>query len=108
MTTQCSACSVYPPIRREDTSAYLVAEIQITDDLWVPDYAANVHDLVEKYSGEYLTPSGNIKALEGQARRSTARPLGGMAHSSGSTPSRKRSQCAGSPCIRAPSRSRVM
>ena len=42
----------------------LLAEIKVTDDKWVPDYAANVHPLVEKHGGKYLCRSANIKVLE--------------------------------------------
>ncbi|WP_372572724.1 DUF1330 domain-containing protein [Ruegeria jejuensis] len=52
-------------------SVYLIAEIKITDDSWVPDYAANVHKLVEKHGGKYLARSGNIDTLEGEERDST-------------------------------------
>ncbi|MFA3920315.1 DUF1330 domain-containing protein [Ruegeria hyattellae] len=52
-------------------SVYLIAEIKITDDSWVPDYAANVHNLVEKHGGRYLARSGNIDTLEGDERDST-------------------------------------
>ena len=30
-------------------SVYIIADIKITDDSWVPDYAANVHDIVHKH-----------------------------------------------------------
>ena len=46
--------------------AFLIADVTITDDAWVPDYAAKVHDIVEKHGGRYLSRSGNIKALEGE------------------------------------------
>jgi len=52
-------------------SVYLIAEIKITDDGWVPEYAANVHNLVEKNGGRYLSRSGNIETLEGEAKDST-------------------------------------
>lgn len=52
-------------------SVYLIADVQITDDSWVPDYAANVHNLVEKHGGRYLSRSGNIKVLEGEVPDST-------------------------------------
>ena len=29
-------------------TVYLITEIKDTDDTWVPDYAANVHPIVEK------------------------------------------------------------
>jgi len=47
-------------------SVFLIAEIKVTDDRWVPDYAANVHKLVEKHGGKYLSRSGNIETLEGE------------------------------------------
>lgn len=46
-------------------SVYLIADIKVTDDGWVPEYAANVHKLVEKHGGRYLSRSGNIETLEG-------------------------------------------
>ena len=52
-------------------SVYLIADIKITDDSWVPDYAANVHNLVKKHGGKYLSRSGNIETLEGADKDST-------------------------------------
>lgn len=52
-------------------SVYLIADIEVTDGAWIPDYAANVLDLVEKHGGRYLSRSGNIKVLEGDAPDST-------------------------------------
>jgi uncharacterized protein (DUF1330 family) len=52
-------------------TVYLIAEIKVTDDNWVPDYAANVHPLVEKHGGKYLSRSANIKVLEGEDRGNT-------------------------------------
>ncbi|PWJ14445.1 DUF1330 domain-containing protein [Jannaschia seohaensis] len=52
-------------------SVYLIADIKVTDDGWVPDYAANVHKLVEKHGGRYLSRSGHIETLEGVATDST-------------------------------------
>ncbi|MEQ8654621.1 MAG: DUF1330 domain-containing protein [Kiloniellales bacterium] len=52
-------------------SVYLIADIKVTDDGWVADYAANVHKLVEKHGGRYLSRSGNIETLEGEAKDST-------------------------------------
>ena len=45
-------------------TVYLIAEIKVTDDNWVPYYAAKVHAIVEKHGGKYLSRSGNIKVLE--------------------------------------------
>ena len=44
-------------------SVYLIADIKVTDDGWVPEYATNVHKLVEKHGGRYLSRSGNIETL---------------------------------------------
>lgn len=52
-------------------SVYLIADITVTDDGWVPEYAGNVHKLVEKHGGKYLSRSGNIETLEGEANGST-------------------------------------
>ena len=45
--------------------------IQVTDDGWVPDYATNVHDIVHKHGGKYLSRSGNITNVEGESPEST-------------------------------------
>ena len=47
-------------------SVYVIADIKVTDDRWVPAYAASVHDLVHKHGGKYLSRSGNVKTLEGK------------------------------------------
>lgn len=52
-------------------SVYLIADIKITNDGWVPEYASNVHKLVEKHGGRYLSRSGNIETIEGAAKDST-------------------------------------
>ena len=52
-------------------SVYLIADIKVTDDSWVPDYAANVHKFVERHGGRYLSRSGNIETLEGDNKDST-------------------------------------
>ena len=44
---------------------YLIADIKVTDDKWVPGYAASVHNLVHKHGGKYLARSGTVKTLEG-------------------------------------------
>ncbi len=46
---------------------YLIAQIKVTDDSWIPDYAANVHAIVHRHGGKYLARSGNITTLEGNA-----------------------------------------
>src|SRR4051794_37121715 len=45
---------------------YMIADIKVTDDKWVPGYAASVHELVHKHGGKYLARSGNVKTLEGK------------------------------------------
>lgn len=52
-------------------SVYLIADITVTDDGWVSEYAANVHKLVEKHGGRYLSRSGNIQTIEGADKEST-------------------------------------
>jgi len=46
-------------------TAFLIADIKITDDKWVPDYAASVHTIVHKHGGKYLARSGNVTTVEG-------------------------------------------
>ncbi len=45
---------------------YLIAQVKVNDDSWIPEYAANVHDMVHRHGGKYLSRSGNVKTLEGQ------------------------------------------
>src|SRR5262249_47514127 len=47
-------------------TVYVIADVRVTDDRWVPAYAASVHDVVHKHGGKYLARSGNVKTLEGQ------------------------------------------
>ncbi|MDS9467778.1 DUF1330 domain-containing protein [Paracoccus sp. MBLB3053] len=46
-------------------TVFLIAEVQVTDDAWIPDYAARVHDIAARHNGRYLSRSGNIETLEG-------------------------------------------
>ena len=46
-------------------TAFLIADIKVTNDKWVPEYAASVHNIVHKHGGKYLSRSGNVKTLEG-------------------------------------------
>lgn len=52
-------------------SVYLIAEVKVTDEAWIPDYAAKVHELVEAAGGRYLSRSGNIETLEGPENEAT-------------------------------------
>ena len=47
-------------------TVYVIADVQVTDDSWVPDYAANVHDIVAKHGGKlHLMPdNGNYPPIE--------------------------------------------
>jgi uncharacterized protein (DUF1330 family) len=47
-------------------TVYVIADIKVTNDGWVPDYAASVHNLVHKHGGKYLSRSGNVTTLEGK------------------------------------------
>ena len=44
-------------------TVYLIAEVKVTDDAWVPDYAARVHEIAARHNGRYLSRSGNIETL---------------------------------------------
>jgi uncharacterized protein (DUF1330 family) len=45
---------------------YVIAQVKVNDDSWIPEYAANVHDIVHRHGGKYLSRSGNVRTLEGQ------------------------------------------
>jgi uncharacterized protein (DUF1330 family) len=47
-------------------TAFVIADIKVNNDRWVPAYAASVHELVRKHGGKYLSRSGNVKVLEGK------------------------------------------
>jgi uncharacterized protein (DUF1330 family) len=47
-------------------TAYLIADIKVTDDGWVPEYATMAHEFVHKHGGRYLSRSGNVKTVEGK------------------------------------------
>lgn len=47
-------------------AVYLIADVKVTDDSWIPEYAANVHDIVHKHGGKYLSRSANITNMEGE------------------------------------------
>ena len=50
---------------------YLIANVKVTDDAWIPGYAAVVHDIAKKHGGRYLSRSGNIHTIEGEAPDTT-------------------------------------
>ena len=45
---------------------YLIAQVKVNDDSWIPEYAANVHDMVHRHGGRYLSRSGSVTTLEGK------------------------------------------
>ena len=47
-------------------TVYLIVDVKVADDKWVPSYAASVHNIVHKHGGKYLSRSGNVKTLEGK------------------------------------------
>lgn len=44
---------------------YLIAQVKVNDDSWMPEYAEKVHDIVHRHNGKYLARSANLTALEG-------------------------------------------
>ncbi len=52
-------------------TVYIIADVEVTDDSWVPEYAEKVHDIVHKHGGKYLSRSGNIEVLEGEPLANT-------------------------------------
>jgi uncharacterized protein (DUF1330 family) len=46
-------------------TVYVIADIKVNDEGWIPEYAAAVHDIVHRHGGKYLSRSGNVKTLEG-------------------------------------------
>ena len=45
---------------------YLIANVKVTDESWIPEYAAKVHGIIAKHGGKYLSRSGNVRAIEGE------------------------------------------
>ncbi len=52
-------------------AVFVIADVKVTDDRWVPDYAANVHDIVHKHGGKYLSRTANITTVEGEPLNTT-------------------------------------
>lgn len=52
-------------------TAFIIGEVKVTNDGWVPAYATTVHKIVNKHGGRYLARSGNIETLEGKPQEST-------------------------------------
>jgi uncharacterized protein (DUF1330 family) len=47
-------------------TVYVIADIKVTDDSWIPEYAEKVHDIVHRHGGKYLARSANIVTVEGE------------------------------------------
>ena len=47
-------------------TVYVLAHVKVNDDSWLPDYAQNVHEIVHKHGGKYLSRSANITTIEGE------------------------------------------
>jgi uncharacterized protein (DUF1330 family) len=47
---------------------YGVAEIELTNTDWVPEYVANVTELVERHGGRYLARTPKVEKVEGERR----------------------------------------
>jgi uncharacterized protein (DUF1330 family) len=52
-------------------TVFVIADVKVTDDSWVPNYAANVHNIVHKHGGKYLARSGNVTTVEGEGLDTT-------------------------------------
>ena len=48
-------------------SHFLIAQVKVNDDSWIPEYAQKVHEIVHQHGGKYLSRSGAITAIEGDA-----------------------------------------
>ncbi len=48
-------------------TAYAIFFVKVTDDSWLPDYAAKAHELAAKHGGKYLSRSANITNVEGES-----------------------------------------
>jgi uncharacterized protein (DUF1330 family) len=47
---------------------YLVGEVEITDESWVPDYVRNVTGMVERHGGRYLSRTPLVERVEGERK----------------------------------------
>lgn len=45
---------------------YAVADIDIIDPTWIPEYRQKVTAMVESVGGKYLARTGNIEVVEGE------------------------------------------
>jgi uncharacterized protein (DUF1330 family) len=47
-------------------TAFIIADVQVKDPSWIPEYAAAVHDIVHRHGGKYLSRSAKVQTLEGK------------------------------------------
>jgi uncharacterized protein (DUF1330 family) len=47
---------------------YVIGEVEVMDQSWVPDYVSNVTGLVERSGGRYLARTTKIEKIEGQRK----------------------------------------
>ena len=47
---------------------YIVGEVEITDQSWVPDYIRNVTEMVERHGGRYLARTSIVERIEGDRK----------------------------------------
>jgi len=47
---------------------YVVGEVDITEQGWVPDYVKNVTNMVERRGGRYLARTSIVERLEGDRK----------------------------------------
>jgi len=52
-------------------TVYVIADVTVKDDSWLPDYGTNVHEIVHRHGGKYLSRSANITTAEGEATDTT-------------------------------------
>ena len=71
-------------------SYYVIAEVNVKDDSWVPEYLKNVTQLVHRHGGKYLARTPKIEKLEGERKAARSihedRPAGRVAPRTDSPP----------------------
>jgi uncharacterized protein (DUF1330 family) len=45
---------------------YMIGEVEMTDQSWVPDYVQNVTGMVERWGGRYLARTPKAEKVEGE------------------------------------------
>lgn len=50
---------------------FMIAAVKVNDDAWLPGYAANVHEIVHRHGGKYLSRSANVTPIEGSTPDAT-------------------------------------